>query len=174
MTLLTLLRRYVSDHEKDWHKYATPLTYAWNMQVHMSTNTTSLNLVLSKQTPSLSVLVLKKSLSIQSYRNVLPHALQLHLLARMEELTERADNSMSTMRSRYKRDSDVNVYTLRTFKVSQFVYVSRPPRAVLTSEASKVATVSNNRLTFKILVRIRLLRYATDPEFTRRRYSKYS
>ena len=45
-TILAILRNYVNEHQDDWNRYATALTYAYNNHVHRSTGTTPFSLVL--------------------------------------------------------------------------------------------------------------------------------
>ena len=50
-----MLRNYVDEHQNDWDRYATALTYAYNCHVHRSTDTTPFNLVLSRPPPEFSL-----------------------------------------------------------------------------------------------------------------------
>ena len=47
---------YVDEHQNDWDKYATPLTYAYNCLVHRSTRTTPFDLVLTRPLREFSLL----------------------------------------------------------------------------------------------------------------------
>lgn len=68
----------------------------------------------------------------------------------MEALKKGVLELICTTQSRYIKDSDKNVRTLVTFEVSQFVYVNKQPRAVLSSEVDKVATTSYSRLVHQV------------------------
>lgn len=57
---------------------------------------------------------------------------------------------MYTPQCRYEKDFDKHVRKLPTSKVGQFDYVNKPLRAVLASEADKLATVSNNKPTPRV------------------------
>ena len=50
-----MLRNYVNEHQNDWDRYSTAVTYSNNCHVHRSTNTTPFNLVLSRPPPELSL-----------------------------------------------------------------------------------------------------------------------
>ena len=52
-TLVSRLRHYVADHQRNWDEFVQPLTYAYNIQVHKSTGTSPFSLVLSRQPSSL-------------------------------------------------------------------------------------------------------------------------
>ena len=54
-TLVQRLRHYAEEHQRDWDDYVQPLTFAYNTQVHRSTETTPFDLVL---TPPPSGLIL--------------------------------------------------------------------------------------------------------------------
>lgn len=49
--------------------------------------------------------------------------------------------SVTTAETGYKKEFQINFQTLLTFKVGQFVYLNKPPRAFFAYEADKVATV---------------------------------
>ena len=54
-TILAMLRNYVNEHQNDWDRYATDLTYAYNCHIHRSMDTTPFNLVLSRPPPEFSL-----------------------------------------------------------------------------------------------------------------------
>ena len=54
-TILSALRRYTSDHPRDWDMYTDALTYSYNTQVHSSTNHAPLELILSRPPPHLAL-----------------------------------------------------------------------------------------------------------------------
>ena len=54
-TILAVIQNYVNEHQNDWTRYATALTYSYNCHVHRSTNNTPFNLVLSRSPPEVSL-----------------------------------------------------------------------------------------------------------------------
>ena len=54
-TILAMLRNYVNEHQDDWDRYATVLTYAYNNHVHRTTGTTPFDLVLSRPPSAFSL-----------------------------------------------------------------------------------------------------------------------
>lgn len=54
--VITFLRRYVAELQKDWNTLFQPLTYAYSTRVHCSTNQTSFRLGLSRHLPGLALL----------------------------------------------------------------------------------------------------------------------
>lgn len=63
----------------------------------------------------------------------------------MEALKKNADKSISKDQNRYNKDFDENVRTTLTIEVGQFFCMNEPLRGVLTSEATKVDTVSYSK-----------------------------
>ena len=54
-TILAGLRHFIGDHPKEWDMYSDSLTYAYNTQVHRSTNCSPFELVLSRAPPPLAI-----------------------------------------------------------------------------------------------------------------------
>ena len=54
-TILAMLRNYVKEHQDDWDRYATALTYAYNNHVNRSIGTTPFSLLLSRPPPEFSL-----------------------------------------------------------------------------------------------------------------------
>lgn len=55
-TILTRLRHYVAEQQKDWDTFDKPLTYVYNTQVYRSTYQTRFSLVLSLHLPGPTML----------------------------------------------------------------------------------------------------------------------
>lgn len=64
----------------------------------------------------------------------------------METLKNDGDKSMSTAQGYYERNFHKNIRALSIVEVSQLVYVSKLPRAVLASVADKVPAASYNKI----------------------------
>ena len=52
--ILAMLRNYVNEHQNDWDRYATAITYSYNCHMQRSTKKTPFNLVLSRPPPEFS------------------------------------------------------------------------------------------------------------------------
>ena len=70
-TILAMLRNYVNEHQDNWDRYTTALTYAYNNHVHRSTGTTPFSLVLSRPPPEFSLhhSIRSRARSTQDQRN---------------------------------------------------------------------------------------------------------
>ena len=53
--ILSMLRCYVEEHQNDWDRYASALTYAYNNHVHRSTGITPFERILSRPPPPFSL-----------------------------------------------------------------------------------------------------------------------
>lgn len=133
--LVKRLRHYNVDHQKTWGEYDWPLTYAYNMPMSRSTKKSPFSLVLPRQTPLLSIVVSRKSLPSDAYCDVLPHAIQFLLLARMKVLKENVNKLLVAEQDSYKYHFDKNVIAMRTFEARQYVYINKPLRTILAFEA---------------------------------------
>ena len=69
--ILAMHRNYVKEHQDDWDRYATALTYAYNNHVYRSTGTTPFSVVLSRAPPEFSLhrTVRSRTLPMQEQRN---------------------------------------------------------------------------------------------------------
>lgn len=93
----------------------------------------------------------KTSLPSDKYDHVPPRTQQIYLLPCMKPLEKNVNESWSTAQDHYKKKFDRNVRMLPTFEADQFVYINKPPSAVLASETDKVATASYNKLVPRVL-----------------------
>lgn len=148
--LVARLHSYISDIQKDWDKYVQPLTYAHNTQVHKSVKTTLVSLVLSRQPLSLSTVVPRTRILSDTYREVPPRALRLHLFTLRKPLKMDVKNSLCASQNRHKIDFDKSFRMLLTFEISQFVDMIKPLRAVFASEGRKVAITLYNQLMLRV------------------------
>ena len=53
--MLAALRTYIADHPRDWDLFTDAITFAYNTQVHRSTNVAPFDLVLSRPQPTLNL-----------------------------------------------------------------------------------------------------------------------
>ena len=99
-TILRSLRHFVSDNLDDWDLYSDALTYAYNTQVHSSTNLAPFDLVLSRSPPSLCTEPLP-SLAGTSHL-----AARQRWLKRVQLLMRTHKKALTKAQERYKRNYD--------------------------------------------------------------------
>lgn len=66
-TMVTRLRHYVAENQKNWDKYVQPLSYAYNTQEHKPPNITPFSLVLTRHPPELTAVSQPSCLCTVSY-----------------------------------------------------------------------------------------------------------
>ena len=117
-TILNMLRCYVEEHQADWDRYASALTYAYNDHVHRSTGTTPFGLVLSRPPPPFS---LYRSLH---QRPDPDKATRHEFLVHLYTAIQRAYVRLKKSQQRYKRDFDARVRrTDVDLKASDYVFI---------------------------------------------------
>ena len=103
-TILAALRHYLDDHPKDWDLFTDALTYAYNTQVHSSTNASPFELVLARKPRHLAM-------------NVNPELEELSTgpfdkmawLKRLRVLVETANTELGKAQNRYKKNFDKRI-----------------------------------------------------------------
>jgi len=55
-----MLRNYVADDQAPWDEYLTAMAYAFNRCVHRTTNTTPLELILTRPPPALRTAAIRQ------------------------------------------------------------------------------------------------------------------
>ncbi|CDF32918.1 unnamed protein product [Chondrus crispus] len=123
-TLVQRLRHYVEEHQRDWDDYLQPLTFAYNTQVHRSTETTPFDLVLTRP-PSGLILPEDPRTPVQYKRAT---------LRKLRDALDRARTKLSASQKRYKDDFDKKVRFRPVVVAGDFVYVDRPPRPLTSVE----------------------------------------
>ena len=117
-TIIAMLRNYVNEHQDDWDRYATALTYAYNNHVHRSTGTTSFSLVLSRPPPEFSLhhSIRSRARPTQDQRN--------DYVKRLDDSIQHAYTRLLATQARYKRDFDKLIRTIRQrIKRGDYVYL---------------------------------------------------
>ena len=140
-TILDRLRHYVADHQADWDEFVQPLVYAYNMQVHRSTNTTPFDLVLSRHPPNILV---------KDYPSANPTTIpddqlttvqvKRNILRRLRKSLQQANRRLTQAQKRYKDDFDKKVKFALDVQPGQWVFVDRPPRTLLPEEKQNDVT----------------------------------
>ena len=117
-TILAMLRNYVNEHQDDWDRCATALTYAYNNHVHRSTGTTPFSLVLSRPSPEFSLhhSIRSRARPTQDQRN--------DYVKRLDDSIQHAYTRLLATQARYKRDFDKRIRTIRQrIKRGDYVYL---------------------------------------------------
>ena len=102
-TILSMLRCYVEEHQNDWDRYASALTYAYNNHVHRGTGTTPFELILSRPPPPFS---LHKAIR---QRPAMERRDRQEFLKQLDEAIQKPYGRLKKSQKRYKRDFDTRV-----------------------------------------------------------------
>lgn len=124
-TILSQLRKYIGEHQKDWDLYNGALTYAYNTQVHSSTGFTPFELVLSRppQTSIMSTQYAKEELARTVTVGEVDQ-LRLDFLRRLRCLVAEAHHSKSRSGHRYQMHANKTVRQLYADRlVDKWVWV---------------------------------------------------
>ena len=134
-TLVARLRHYVEEHQRDWDDYVQPLTFAYNTQVHRSTETTPFDLVLTRA-PSGLVLPGTVPQDAGTHREDprTPVQYKRATLRKLRTALECARGKLTTAQERYKASFDRKVRYRPVIVVGDYVYVDRPPRPLRRAE----------------------------------------
>ena len=134
-SLLAMLRHYVGEHQDDWDKYASAVTYAYNMSVHRSTGATPFELVLSRPPPSFAI-----QHSTRRRRQGKSKELHADYLARLEDAIVKARANLSAAQERYKRDFDKRIkHKLPELREGDWVWLDPVQRTGPTNKLTPVA-----------------------------------
>lgn len=151
-TIVTRLRHYVAEHQKDREIFDQRLTYVYNTHVHRSTNTTPFSLVLSRHPPGRTLLPAKQAYHTYVSRQTSVQATRRALEALIHTLPAKADAHMCSSQQRYKRDYDKLVRVTSKFTPGDMVFVDRSPlSATVTTSASAMANATYNKLLIRAL-----------------------
>ena len=136
-TILSAIRHYTAEHPRDWDLYTGMLTYAYNTQVHRTTNLSPFELVLSRRPRPLSVEAKPifpeiESMSGKAHRDA--------WLARLDALVKTAESNALLSRNRYKKDFDKRLRLPKDdIKTGYFVFVRRDYTSKAEGEKHKLA-----------------------------------
>ena len=167
-TLVQRLRHYLEEHQRDWDDYVQPLTFAYNTQVHRSTETTPFDLLLTRP-PSGPILPGTVPQDAGTHRED-PRTLVQYksaTLRKLRDALDRAQTKLTASQKRYKDDFDKKVRFRPVVGAGDFVYVDRPPRPLTSVERRTRAqdTTGTDELSVKLLPRTEgpfRVRAATD------------
>ena len=100
-TILTALRHYTAEHPKDWDLFTDALTYAYNTQVHSTTQVAPFELVVSRKPPPLAIE------SQPTIQEVGDHATYKEKWKSwLSTLMSTAETAMKKVQNRYKANYD--------------------------------------------------------------------
>ena len=165
-TLVQRLRHYVEEHQRDCDDYDQLLTFAYNTQVHLSTETTPFDLVLTRP-PSGPILPGTAGRGTHREDPRTPVQYKRATLRKLRGALDRARTKLTASQKRYKDDFDKKVRFRPVFGAGEFVYVDRPPRPLTNVERRTRAqgTTGTDELSVKLLPKTEgpfRLRSATD------------
>ena len=123
-TLAIRLRIFTDQHNKDWDRLIQPLTYAYNSQVHRTTNETPFSLVLTRQPPDI---IVEEGSPLPSVEPMSAEETKLKVLERTKALVTKATERTTTQQQRYKTYHDRRVRSKLTLTVGDEVFVDNPP-----------------------------------------------
>ena len=117
-TILAMIRNYVNEHQDDWDRYATALTYAYNNHVHRPTGTTPFSLVLSRPRRSSHCTIRYDHAHFQRKNN------ETITFGRIDDSIQHAYSRLLATQARYKLDFDKRIRTIRQrIKPGDYVYM---------------------------------------------------
>ncbi|CDF38169.1 unnamed protein product [Chondrus crispus] len=134
-TLVQRLRHYVAEHQRDWDEYIQPLTFAYNTQVHRSTETTPFDLVLTRPPSGLALPGTVPQDAVSNTEDPrTPVQYKRATLRKLRDALERTRVKLTAAQRRYKADFDKKVRFRSVIQVGDLVYVDRPPRPLTSTE----------------------------------------
>ena len=121
-TIIAGLRRFCSEHGRDWDTFSHAATYAYKNTVHRATGLTPLQLVLTRP-PSPLNLENVETINPESYG---PLQTEQRFSQRLRSLMQSADKRLTATQARYKRDFDKSVRQFNTdITPGELVFVQR-------------------------------------------------
>jgi hypothetical protein len=112
-TILSQLRAYVGEHQNDWDLYHGALTFAYNNQIHTSTNVTPFELVLSRPPPHIAIQIFDADTKTRN-ASLLDRGVQgrrEHFISRIRDLLPRVRKSIERAGHRYCSKVDLIAVT---------------------------------------------------------------
>ena len=123
-TLATRLRIYTDRNNSDWDKMIQPLTYAYNSQVHRTTNQTPFSLVLTRPPPDI---ILQEENSFPEPDDMTPEEARLKFMKRTQTLIDSAADRSAKNQAKAKAYHDKRVRRRPQLQVGDHVFVDAPP-----------------------------------------------
>lgn len=122
-TILAAIRTYVTDHATDWDHYAQTFAYAYDTQLHSSTEIKPFDLVLSK--PPAPLATESKRQPPPANENAYPYVpTRQRWLRHIAERVQRPRSDLQASQARYKRNYDARMRRrLKKLQNAQFVFL---------------------------------------------------
>lgn len=95
-TIITQLRHYIAEHERDWDICVQPLTYDYISEVHRATSLPLFSLALPRQPPGPTAFCLSDGVADGSYRKYISTCLRDQLLQRLSSMRQGTDRRIKT------------------------------------------------------------------------------
>ena len=136
-TILSALRKYIGDHPKDWGLFSDAVTYAYNTQVHRTTNIAPFELVLARAPRSIA---LQARPQLEQFGS--PIAYYLKWQSGLKSLMKTANRSLRKEQARYKRNFDARLRKPKyDISVGSYVFL-RKEQGTATEPKQKLAQVA--------------------------------
>ncbi|CDF36784.1 unnamed protein product [Chondrus crispus] len=136
-TLTSALRKYVGEHPKDWDLFSDAVTFAYNTQVHRTTNIAPFELVLARAPRSIA---LQAQPSLEGFSS--NRAYYLKWQSWLESLIKGAGKSLRKEQARYKRNFDARLRKSKYDIPSGSYVFLRKEQGTATEPKHKLAQVA--------------------------------
>ena len=136
-TLTSALRKYVGEHPKDWDLFSDAVTFAYNTQVHRTTNIAPFELVLARAPRNIALQAQPHLEQFGSSR-----AYYLKWQSWLESLMRTANKNIRKEQARYKRNFDARLRKPKyDIPVGSYVFL-RKEQGTATEPMYKLAQVA--------------------------------
>lgn len=122
-SMISRLRYYVAEHQKDWATFDFPLTYTYNVQVHRAKKVPPFSLAINRLPPRRTAIagpIAPRRHWIDSYL-----VYRLCLIHRAALLRKMADTSCKSSQALYEKEYDQHARLEPCFPASVYVFVER-------------------------------------------------
>ena len=141
-TIVSALRHYVNEDNRDWDDYTDILCYSYNTQAHRATGHTPFELVLSRP-PKPLIMSSLPTLQGQSARD-----LKSRFIAVLRNLFQGADATLQQHQQSYKEHFDASVRQRKLPPIGSYVYVRLH---VVDKRSQETSTqVKSNKLKYRV------------------------
>lgn len=144
--MVTRLRQYVEDHQKNWDFFLQPLKYVYHTQVRRSTNEFPYSLVSSHHQPGPMLL---SPVTIEPEANINEISLQVMrklLQQRIIALRAKSGLHMRKSQARYKADNNNRVCASPIYISGGYIFVDNSPGPTNETTADAVESQAYNKL----------------------------
>lgn len=147
------LRHYVAKHRQHWDYYATPVTHAYNAQVHRSAKLTTFSLVLSRHPSDPASLTTTTMLpDAESINSTL--AMQMFLINLDSLLRQLNDKNVNVALKRYMSDHNKKVRFGPAYMLGDHVFLAGLPSP--SSATERIAAERYSKVMPRSLVPYRM------------------